>query len=86
VRKALLNPVAVEAQFIEQCGSRPSEIMNREWRKGQTVLLRLLDNRIGHPIERRARHRRVRVIARRQEVSRISGARLQRDHDIKGLA
>ena len=45
VRKALLDPVAVETQLIEQRGSRPSEIVNREWLKRQTFLLRLLDNR-----------------------------------------
>jgi hypothetical protein len=44
VRKALPDPVAVETQFVEQSGSRPSEIMNREWLEGQTFLLRQLNN------------------------------------------
>jgi hypothetical protein len=35
VRKTLFDPVAVEAKLIEQRGSRPPEIVNREWLKGK---------------------------------------------------
>jgi hypothetical protein len=50
--KALLNPIAVETQLIQERRYGPSQIMHSERLKRQAFLLGLFDNGIGHTIER----------------------------------
>ena len=66
--EALLDPVAIEAELIEQRRSGTPQVMNREGLKRQLHLARQLVRAVGDPVERRIRDRAERVIARREDV------------------
>src|SRR5690606_22194476 len=68
VRQALFDPVAVEAELVEQRRSGPAQIMDRERLKGQPFLLRLFNDEIGDAVEGGPRHWRIGVVARWQHV------------------
>ena len=85
MRQALLDPVAVEAEFVQQSGPGASKIVNSEGLKWQPLLFRSSDHGGRDPVERRPRHWRVSVISRRKDIARIAGAGFQRDEDVDGL-
>jgi hypothetical protein len=63
MREAFFNPVAVETQFIEQRRTSPPQIVHGERLKGQTVLLRLLDDQVRNPIKGGPGHGCVSIVA-----------------------
>lgn len=68
VSQALFYPVAVEAEFVEQCRSRPAQVMDGERLERQPLLFRLLHDEIGDAVEGSPRHRRIGSVARWQDV------------------
>src|SRR5579885_111398 len=68
MREALFDPVAVEAELVEQRRSGPAQAMDGERLERQPFLLRLLHDEIGDAVEGGPRHRRIGVVARWQDV------------------
>src|SRR3569833_709955 len=83
VRQALLDPIPIEAKFEQQKRPKPPQVVDCEWLERQTILLGLLNDRIGDPIERRSRHWSISVVARRQKIPRVASAGLARNHDVE---
>src|SRR3977135_1594457 len=83
--EALLDPVAIEAELIEQCRTGTAKIVNGERLERQALLLGPRHDRSRNAIEGRARHRRIGVVAGRKQISRVTSASLERDHDVERL-
>ena len=66
--QALLDPVAIEAELIEERRSGAPQVMNRERLKRQLHLTCQLVAAVGDPVEGGIRDRAERVVARRKDV------------------
>ena len=60
--------------------------MHGERLQRQPLLLGLFDDSVSDPVEGRPRHRRIRIVPGRQQIPGITGAGLERDHDVEGLS
>lgn len=83
VGQALLNPVAVEADFVQQSRAGAAQVTHLERLQRQTGCLGPLHDELCHPVQRRVRHTTRRLIAQGPHELRARRARVQRHQDVK---
>src|SRR6516165_7435772 len=83
--QALLDPVAVKTKLIQEGRPSSTQVMHGEWLKRQTLLFSTLHDRHRYAVERSPRHGSVRVIARRQRITRVGCAGLECNQDVQRL-
>lgn len=66
MRQALLDPIAVEADFVQQRRAGAAQIVDGERLQGQARSFRPLRDDLRDPIQGRVRHAAVGIVARRK--------------------